>query len=107
VHIQIVTFQLADISAAAYRALAEDVAAAWALVPGLKAKYWLDNEQLNTFGGVYHWERREDMERYLQSELYQGLLRNPHMRNTTSLDFALVERATEISYGFGPLVVMG
>jgi quinol monooxygenase YgiN len=106
-HIQIVTFQLADIDADAYRALAVDIAAAWALVPGLKAKYWLDNEAENSFGGIYHWESREHMESYLASELYQSLLRNPQLRSAASRDFALIERATEITYGFGPALIMG
>ena len=96
-HIQLVTFQLAGIEAAAHRAHCEAVAPAFTKIPGLRAKAWLANPSTNTYGGVYAWESQEAMEAYVSGPIFAGLLANPGLANVTTRDFGVLERPTEIT----------
>ena len=55
-HIQVVNFHLNDLSDAEFRGLCDEVAPAFAEVPGLISKVWLENASTNTYGGIYTWE---------------------------------------------------
>jgi hypothetical protein len=96
-HIQIVTFQLAGLEPAAYRAHCEAAAPAFTEIPGLRAKTWLANSSTNTYGGVYAWESREAMEAYVSGPIFGALLANPRMAHVTTHDFGVLERPTEIT----------
>ena len=96
-HIQVVTFQLAGLEPAAYRAHCETVAPSFTEIPGLRAKTWLANPSTNTYGGVYAWESREAMEAYVSGPIFGALLGNPGMAHVTTRDFAVLERPTEIT----------
>ena len=52
-HIQIINFNLKDLSEEDYQAAGEELAPAFADVPGLISKVWLANSETNTYGGVY------------------------------------------------------
>ena len=54
-HIQIVIFKLMAISRTDYDALCDQVAPAFAEIPGLISKVWLESDSTNTYGGVYTW----------------------------------------------------
>lgn len=54
-HIQIVNFNLKGVSEADYRALCDQLAPAFAVMPGLISKVWLADAATNTYGGVYTW----------------------------------------------------
>src|SRR5437868_11831143 len=71
-HIQIITFHLRGVSEPDYRALCDEVAPAFAEVPGLVSKVWLANSTTNTYGGVYTWASREAMETFAKSELFKA-----------------------------------
>jgi hypothetical protein len=96
-HIQIVTFQLDGLEPDAYRAHCEASAAAFAEIPGLRAKAWLANPSRNTYGGVYAWETPEAMEAYVSGPLFGALLANPRLANVTTRGFGVLERPTEIT----------
>jgi Putative mono-oxygenase ydhR len=96
-HIQIVTFQLAGLEPDAYRAHCEASAAAFTEVPGLRAKAWLANRSVNTYGGVYAWESRAAMQAYVSGPIFGSLLANPRMANVTTSEFGVLERPTEIT----------
>ena len=57
-HILVVTFGLRDLEPAQYRAHCALAAAAFAELPGLAAKIWLDSPEQNQFGGIYLGESR-------------------------------------------------
>jgi Putative mono-oxygenase ydhR len=97
-HIQVVTFQLAGLEPAAYRAHCEASAPAFTEIPGLRAKAWLANPSVNTYGGVYAWESREAMETYVSGPIFGALLANPGMAAVTTRDFSVLERPTEITH---------
>ena len=78
--IQIVTFNLKDLSDADYRRACDGWAPAFAAVPGLISKVWLADEPTNTYGGVYTWVDREAMEAFARERLLQGVRVQPELR---------------------------
>jgi quinol monooxygenase YgiN len=75
--VQIVQFQLAGISPEEYEAHAEQIAPAFARLPGLIAKAWLGDPGENTYGGVYLWADRAAAEAYADGELLAAARQNP------------------------------
>ncbi len=60
--IQVVTYELAGVSEQQYLTDCNEVAGAIAGLSGLLAKVWLENPELNRYGGLYVWEGRDAME---------------------------------------------
>jgi hypothetical protein len=99
VHVQIVTFSLKGISEGDYRRQCEAIASAFANLPGLVSKTWLANPETNTYGGVYVWQDLQAMEGYAETDLYKGMLANPHLDDITVRDFAILENPTRVTRG--------
>jgi len=98
-HIQIINFHLKGVSEADFRALCDEVAPAFAEVPGLISKVWLANRTTNTYGGVYTWATREAMEEYAKSDLFKAVATNPNLADITSIDFDVLEEPTSVTRG--------
>jgi quinol monooxygenase YgiN len=98
-HIQIVNFNLKDMTDTEFRSMADEAAPAFASVPGLISKIWLADAGKNTYGGVYIWQDAAAMEAYLASDLGKGVVGNPHFANLTSRDFEVLSGPTTISGG--------
>jgi heme-degrading monooxygenase HmoA len=98
-HIQIINFHLRDLSEAEYRAHCDEVAPAFAEVPGLISKVWLANRATNTYGGVYTWASREKMEEYAKGDLFKAVATNPNLAGITSIDFDVLEDPTNVTRG--------
>jgi len=96
-HIQIVNFNLKDISDADYRSACDGLAELFARVPGLISKVWLADEQANTYGGVYTWVDRAAMETYLRSDIFNAVAANPNFVNITSRDFDVLESPSRVT----------
>jgi heme-degrading monooxygenase HmoA len=99
VHVQIVNFRLEGIGEEDYRRHCEAIAPAFANLPGLVSKTWLANPETNTYGGVYVWRSREAMEDYKRTDIYKGMLANPHLDEVVSKDFAVLENPTRVTRG--------
>jgi hypothetical protein len=99
VHVQIINFHLKGISEEDYRRHCEAIAPAFANLPGLVWKAWLAHPETNTYGGVYVWRGREAMEDYKKTDIYKGMLANPHLDGVTSKDFAVLENPTRATSG--------
>jgi hypothetical protein len=97
VHVQIITFNLKGLSDGDYRAHCEAIAPAFAQLPGLVSKAWLANAETNTYGGVYLWRDRRSMENYERSDIYGGMLANPHLEGLVARSFPVIREATEIT----------
>ena len=93
-HVQIVNFGLKDLADEDYRAHCGAMAPAFAQLPGLVSKTWLANRETNTYGGVYLWQDRGAMEDYQGSDIYKGMLENPHFENVSVKDFAVLDGPT-------------
>ena len=79
--------------------MCDEVAPAFAEVPGLVSKVWLANRVANTYGGVYTWASREAMEEFSKSELSTALATNPNLVDITSADFDVFEEPTRVTRG--------
>jgi quinol monooxygenase YgiN len=99
-HIQIVNFNLKDLSQEDFAKLCDELAPPYAQIPGLQKKVWLANPATNTFGGVYFWRDREAMETFAKTELFQSVVTHPNLANITSSDFAIIEGPTRVTHGF-------
>jgi hypothetical protein len=98
-HIMIVNFNLKNMTETEYRAMANEVAPAFATVPGLLSKIWLGDAAKNTYGGVYLWRDAAAMQAYLGTELAKGVASNPHFANITVRDFEALSGPTTHSGG--------
>ena len=98
-HVQIVNFNLKDMTDAGFRSMANEVARAFASVPGLLGKIWLADAGKNTYGGVYIWQDAAAMQAYLASDLAKGVVGNPNFANLTSRDFEVLGGPTASSGG--------
>lgn len=99
-HVQIINFHLKDVTEADYVALCDELAHAFAAVPGLVRKVWLANSGTGTYGGVYIWQDRQAMEDYAGSELAASVAGHPNLANITSLDFGVLEGPTKTTSGW-------
>ena len=98
-HIQVINFNLEGINCAEYEAVCDELAGAFAALPGLISKHWLADEENNTYGGVYIWETRDAYEAYLNSELFTVVGANPALVNIVSKDFDVIEGPTRVTRG--------
>jgi heme-degrading monooxygenase HmoA len=93
------------VSEADFRAHCDEVAPAFAEVPGLISKVWLANRTTNTYGGVYTWATREAMEEYAKSDLFNAVATNPNLAGITSIDFDVLEEPTSVTRGLARVSV--
>ena len=98
-HIQVINFNLEGINRAEYEAVCDELAGAFAALPGLISKHWLADEENNTYGGVYIWETRDAYEAYLNSELFAVVAANQALVNIVSKDFDVIEGPTRVTRG--------
>ena len=98
-HVQIVNFNLKDMTDAGFRSMANEVARTFASVPGLLGKIWLADVDTNTYGGVYIWQDAAAMHAYLASDLAKSVVGNPNFANLTSRDFEVLSGPTTSSGG--------
>ncbi len=96
-HIQIVNFQLKDITAIDFQKLCDELAPTFAGLDGLISKVWLANEETNTYGGVYLWESREAMDAYKAGEIYASIGANPALVNVTATDFEVIAGPSKVT----------
>jgi heme-degrading monooxygenase HmoA len=102
-HIQIITFQLKDLTEDAYVALCEQVAPSFAEVPGLISKVFLADGDRGTYGGVYTWRDREAMEAFARTDLFAAVAHNPNLVGLTSTDFGVLEGPTAVCRGLAAI----
>ncbi|MBA61853.1 MAG: hypothetical protein CMJ76_05740 [Planctomycetaceae bacterium] len=93
-HLQIVNFKLNGISRIEYDAILTEVSSVFPTLPGLKAKYFLADDEGNTYGGVYIWENRQAMQDYQAGEIFKGIQEESVFTDVTSRDFAVIESPT-------------
>lgn len=98
-HMQIVNFKLTGVSEADYRALCDQLAPTFAVMPGLISKVWLADSATNTYGGVYTWENKDAMTAYLQSAIFTSVVNHPNLTDITSKDFGILEGPTAVTHG--------
>lgn len=98
-HIQVINFNLKGVSQQEYSKLCNQLAPAFAGLPGLVSKVWLADPTTNTYGGVYIWRDRKAMEDFTKTKLFNDVASHPNLANITSKDFAVMEEPTGITHG--------
>src|SRR5687768_1622992 len=98
-HVQVINFKLKGVDEAGYRRLCDELAPAFAALPGMESKVWLANPETGTYGGVYTWRDRQAMEAFARTDLFQAVLNHPNLDGITSTDFGVIESATQATRG--------
>lgn len=97
---QLITYQLNDISQSEYlKQMVEPDAPILAEVKGLISKVWLADVEKNTFGGFYLWDNKKAMEDFMNSDLVKAVVSRPFVKNVSSVDFEVNEKASLITRG--------
>jgi hypothetical protein len=98
-HVLVVNFQLNGITDEQYRRAADELAPAFAEVPGLASKTWLADADTGTYGGVYMFTDREACQAFAASDLASGVLNHPNLTNFTVRDFGVLEEQSAVTRG--------
>ena len=101
-HIQIVNFHLAGIGDEEFRAMSDQLAPAFAKVPGLISKTWLADAASNTYGGVYLWDTEASCINYKASELFNAVKSHPNFVEVSSREFGVLDGPSRITRAAGP-----
>ena len=104
-HVQVVTYRIADVSDADFVDANREFAMEMSAVPGLLAKIWLKGER-GVYGGVYLWRDRTAFEAFMSSELWSSVEGDDSLADLHSEDFETMEslsRSTQPGIAiFGP-----
>ena len=98
-HVLVITFNLEGITEEQYRGICDELAPAFAAVPGLESKTWLADAASNTYGGVYMFRDRDAFEAFAGSDLAAQVSSSPNLANFTMRDFAVLEAPSAVTHG--------
>jgi hypothetical protein len=98
-NVLIVKFALQGIDDESYAALTRQAAPGIAESPGLITKMWLDGRESGQYGGVYLFECREAIDRYLASPPIAGFFASGVCRNVEIEIHDILEPASAITSG--------
>lgn len=95
----IVNFSLEGMSEGQYEELCNEVAPAFADVPGLVSKVWLADRAGGVFGGVYSFDTAASLDEFLDSELFAGVGTTPGLVNFSVRRFGILRAPTALTRG--------
>jgi Putative mono-oxygenase ydhR len=99
VEILVINFSLEGMTESEYRNLCDEVAPAFAAVPGLVSKVWLADRPNGVYGGVYTFETGAALDAYLASDLLAQVAANPALVDITVRRFEVLSDPTAITHG--------
>ena len=97
--ILIVNFNLDGLSEEEFASSCDELAPAFAAVPGLASKVWLADHADGIFGGVYAFESEESVDDFLRSDLFVGVGSTPGLVNISVRRFGVLEGPTRVTRG--------
>ncbi len=98
--ILIVNFNLDGLSEEEFESSSNELAPAFAMVPGLTSKVWLADRAEGIFGGVYTFESEKAVDDYLESDLFAAVGSTPGLVNISVRRFGVLEAPTRVTRGF-------
>lgn len=104
-HVLVVNFTLRGVTEQQYEQMCDDIAPAFAAVPGLVSKVWLRNSESGTYGGVYQFRDEAAFEQFKGSQLFHGVTNHPNLANVSARDFGVLEAPTRVTHGLMEIVV--
>jgi hypothetical protein len=96
-HAQVVTFGLNGITEEQFREACGADAPTFAGLPGLVAKIWLRDQEMNTYGGLYLWDDQQAYEQYIKGEVFNAIRTNPSLKDFESRDFGVFEDLSSLT----------
>jgi hypothetical protein len=94
----IVTFRLDGITHDQFLAGCEEVAPAFAAVPGLVSKTWMADAGSGTYGGLYLFRSEPELSAYLASDLFRGgVAGNPAFADVAVRTAAVAEGPSRVT----------
>jgi hypothetical protein len=102
--ILIVNFTLDGLSVEEFARSCDELAPAFAAVPGLVSKVWLADRAEGIFGGVYTFESEAAVDDYLHSDLWAGVGATPGLANISVRRFGVLEAPTRVTRGLAQFV---
>jgi hypothetical protein len=99
VQILIVNFSLDGLSEEDFASACDELAPAFAAVPGLVSKVWLADRADGIYGGVYTFESGAAADEYLQSDLWAGVGATPGLVNISVRRFGILDGPTRVTRG--------
>src|SRR4029077_10714982 len=99
VQILIVNFNLDGLSEEEFASSCDELAPAFAAVPGLASKVWLADRAEGVFGGVYAFESEKAVDDYLQSDLWAAVGATPGLVNISVRRFGVLDGPTRVTRG--------
>ena len=97
--ILIVKFSLDGLSEEEFASSCDELAPAFAVVPGLASKVWLADRAEGIFGGVYTFESEKAVDDYLESDLFAGVGSTPGLVNISVRRFDILDGPTGVTRG--------
>jgi hypothetical protein len=101
VEILIINFSLEGMTDSEYRNLCDEVAPAFAAVPGLVSKVWLADRANGVYGGVYTFENSAALDAHMTSELGQ-VAAIPGLVDISVRRFEVLLEPTAVTRGLAP-----
>jgi hypothetical protein len=105
VEILVINFSLEGMTEAEYRTLCDEVAPAFAAVPGLVSKVWLADRANGVYGGVYTFENGAVVDAFMASDLFAQVGATPGLVDISVRRFGVLPEPTAITRGLAPAVV--
>lgn len=100
-HVQIINFNLRNLGHDDYLAFCDEVAPAFAALPGLVSKTWLADPATNTYGGVYFWSDLDALKAFVASDLFRSVGNHPNLENIKSSSFETLPAPGEVTRSLG------
>ena len=95
----VIKFGLKGIAESDYCGVCDELAPAFAAVPGLAHKVWLADSSNGVYGGVYTFENGSALEAFLGSELFAQVGAMPVLKDITVQRFSVLSGPTEVTRG--------
>jgi hypothetical protein len=98
--ILIINFSLDGMSEQDFANACDELAPAFAEVPGLVSKVWLADRAEGVYGGVYTFDSAQALDAYLQSDLFAGIGATPGLANISVRRYGVLDGPTRVTRGF-------
>lgn len=96
-HAQVITFGLNGVTEEQFHEASGALTETFANLPGLLGKFWLRDQETNTYGGLYIWADQEAYEVYIKGEVFNAIKTDPNLKNVESRDFGVFEDLSSLT----------
>jgi hypothetical protein len=98
VYVSVLEYEIQGINDEGWSKACDELAPAFAAVPGLLSKIWLHGEG-DLRGGVYVWDDRPAFDGFLASDLGRAVRAHPNIADLTIRTYAVDEAPTRVTFG--------